>query len=56
MVANLPSPKSEEAEITNSTFSRFSDHLIMHHKSLFGSTSIGLYGAAIGTSLDLGQY
>jgi hypothetical protein len=55
---HLPTPKSEEAEITNSTTSPFSDHLMMYHKSLFGATSIGIYGAAIGTSqrIDLATH
>ncbi|WP_223594622.1 DUF3231 family protein [Neobacillus bataviensis] len=53
---HLPKPKSEEAEVTNSTISPFSDRLMMHHKALLGSTSIGVYGSAIGTSqrTDLG--
>ncbi|MFP9131283.1 DUF3231 family protein [Niallia sp. BSM11] len=52
----LPSPKSEEAEITNSTISPFSDRLMMYQKMVIGSTQIGLYGTAIGTSqrYDLG--
>ncbi|WLD92863.1 DUF3231 family protein [Alkalihalobacillus sp. AL-G] len=47
---NLPHPKSEEAEITNSTIAPFSDRLMMYHKSLLGSTTIGMYGSAIGTA------
>jgi hypothetical protein len=47
---HLPQPKSEEAEITNSTTAPFSDRLMMYHKSLFNSTSIGFYGMAISSS------
>lgn len=46
---NLPQPKSEESEITNSTTAPFSDRLMMFHKTLFGATTIGVYGMAIGT-------
>ncbi|WP_462411556.1 DUF3231 family protein [Neobacillus sp. Marseille-QA0830] len=55
----LPSPKSEESEVTNSTISPFSDRLMMYHKLIIGSTQVGLYGTAIGTCqrYDLGlQY
>ncbi|WP_027409312.1 DUF3231 family protein [Anoxybacteroides tepidamans] len=45
----LPSPKSEEAEITNSTVAPFSDRLMMHHKGIFGSTTMALYGTAVGS-------
>ena len=47
---NLSTSKSEEAEITNSTIAPFSDRLAMYHESLLGSTTIGFYGTAIGTS------
>ncbi|WP_193224443.1 DUF3231 family protein [Bacillus sp. B1-b2] len=52
----LPSPKSEESEITSSTVSPFSDRLMMYQKMVIGSTQLGLYGTAIGTSqrYDLG--
>jgi hypothetical protein len=55
---NLPQPKSEESEVTNSTTAPFSDRLMMYHKSLFGSTSIGVYGSAIGTCqrMDLAMH
>ncbi|SDQ06225.1 DUF3231 family protein [Virgibacillus salinus] len=46
----LPFPKANSSEITNSTTAPFSDRLMMYHKSLFGSTTIGFYGTAIGTS------
>ncbi|MGJ9383810.1 DUF3231 family protein [Salipaludibacillus sp. CF4.18] len=46
---DLPTPKSDDAEISNSTTSPFSDRLMMFHKLLFGSTTIGFYGTAIGT-------
>jgi hypothetical protein len=46
---HLPQPKSEESEITNSTTAPFSDRLMMYHKSLFGATTIGIYGSALGT-------
>ena len=44
--------------ITNSIIAPFSDRLMMYHKSLFGSSTIGIYGTAIGTSLwiDLGAH
>ncbi|ANB57396.1 hypothetical protein GFC29_843 [Anoxybacillus sp. B7M1] len=45
----LSTPKSEEAEITNSTVAPFSDRLMMYHKTLFGSTTLSLYGTAIGS-------
>lgn len=53
---HIPKPKSEEAEVTNSTISPFSDRLLMFHKALLGSTSIGVYGTALGTChrIDLG--
>jgi hypothetical protein len=55
---HLPQPKSEESEVTNSTTAPFSDRLMMYHKSLFGSTTIGVYGSAIGTCqrTDLGTH
>lgn len=49
-IEDLPHPKSDDAEISHSTVPPFSDRLMMYHKSLFGSTSIGFYGVAIGTS------
>jgi len=45
----LSIPKSEEAEITNSTIPPFSDRLMLYHKALFGSTTMALYGTAIGS-------
>ena len=48
-IDHLPHPKSEESEVTNSTTAPFSDQLMIFHKSLFGSTTIGVYGAALGT-------
>lgn len=48
-INHLPQPKSEETEITNSTIPPFSDRLMMYHKSLFGSTTLALYGTAIGS-------
>ncbi|MFC7063352.1 DUF3231 family protein [Halobacillus seohaensis] len=45
----LPFPKSDTSEITNSTTAPFSDRLMMYHKALFGSTTIGFYGVAVGT-------
>jgi hypothetical protein len=53
---HIPKPKSEEAEVTNSTISPFSDRLLMFHKAVLGSTSIGVYGTALGTChrIDLG--
>ncbi|HWO77421.1 MAG TPA: DUF3231 family protein [Bacillus sp. (in: firmicutes)] len=55
---HLPSPKSEDAEVTNSTISPFSDRLIMYHKLVLGSTQAGVYGTAIATSQrnDLGVH
>lgn len=52
----LPSPRSEDAEITNSTISPFSDRLIMYHKMIISSTQLGLYGTAVATCqrYDLG--
>jgi hypothetical protein len=46
---HLPKPKSEEAEVTSSTIAPFSDRLMMYHKCLLGSTTIGSYGSGIGT-------
>lgn len=46
---HLPQPKSEESEITHSTIAPFSDRLMMFLKSVFGATTIGFYGTAIGT-------
>ncbi|MDQ0231991.1 DUF3231 family protein [Metabacillus malikii] len=46
---HLPQPKSEEAEITDSTTPPFSDRLMMYHKLLVGSATIGLFGSAIAT-------
>ncbi|WP_051530054.1 DUF3231 family protein [Anoxybacteroides tepidamans] len=46
---HLPQPKSEETEITNSTIPPFSDRLMMYHKALFGSTTIALFGTAVGS-------
>ncbi|MFP5116059.1 DUF3231 family protein [Bacillaceae bacterium C204] len=53
---HLPKPKSEEAEVTQSTTAPFSDCLMMYHKSVLGSTTIGSYGTGIGTCqrIDLG--
>jgi hypothetical protein len=45
---HLPQPKLEESEITHSTIAPFSD-LMMFLKSIFGATTIGFYGTAIGT-------
>ncbi|MCM3765545.1 DUF3231 family protein [Neobacillus niacini] len=55
---HLPSPKSEDAEITNSTISPFSDRLLMYHIVIIGSTQAGLYGTAIATCqrYDLGAH
>lgn len=55
---HLASPKSEDAEITNSTIAPYSDRLMMYHKLLIASTQIGLYGTAIGTCqrYDLGTH
>ncbi|MGG1398950.1 DUF3231 family protein [Bacillus salipaludis] len=47
---HLPKPKSEEAEVTNSTIAPFSDRLMLYHKGVLGTTSIGVYGSAVGTS------
>lgn len=57
-INNLPTPKSEEAEVTNSTISPFSERLMMFHKALFGSTTISSYGTAIATChrKDLGVH
>lgn len=54
----LPYPKSEDSEVTNSTISPFSDRLIMYHKLLIGSTQVGVYGTAFATSqrYDLGVH
>ncbi|RSL30001.1 DUF3231 family protein [Salibacterium salarium] len=49
-IENLPHPKSDTAEVTNSTIAPFSDRLMMFHKSLLSSTTIGFYGTAMGTS------
>lgn len=53
---HLPSAKSKDAELTESTIAPFSDRLMMYHKLIIGSTQIGLYGTAIATSqrYDLG--
>jgi len=46
---NLPRPTSEEAEVTNSTISPFSDRLMLYHKAVFGSTTMSMYGSAFAT-------
>nr|WP_263326263.1 DUF3231 family protein [Neobacillus sp. Marseille-Q6967] len=55
---HLPQPKSEEAEITSSTTAPFSDRLIMYHKMVVGSVTVGLFGSAIATCqrFDLGMH
>lgn len=45
----LPSPKTDDSEITSSTTAPFSDRLLMFHKALFSGTTISFYGVAIGT-------
>jgi hypothetical protein len=54
----LPSPRSEDAEITDSTTFTFSDRLLMYHKLVVGASQLGLYGTAIATCqrLDLGLH
>lgn len=49
-IEDLPHPKSDDAEISNSTIAPYSDRLMMYHKSLLGSTTIGFYGVATSTS------
>jgi hypothetical protein len=53
---HLPTSKSEESGITNSTIAPFSDRLMMYDKLIIGSSQLGLYGTAIATSqrYDLG--
>lgn len=53
---DLAVPQSETSEVTNSTVAPFSDKLMMFHKAVFSSTTMGLFGASIGTSLrrDIG--
>ncbi len=45
----LPHPKTSDSEITDSIIPPFSDRLMIFHKALFNSTTIGFYGVAIGT-------
>ncbi|WP_051529985.1 DUF3231 family protein [Anoxybacteroides tepidamans] len=45
----LPQPKSEEAEITNSTVAPFSDRLMLSHKAFLDSIIVAMYGTAIAT-------
>lgn len=57
-LSHLPSPKSEESEITSSTIAPFSDRLMMFHKMIISSATMGLFGSAVATSqrLDLGMH
>lgn len=47
---NLPSPRTWESEVTNSTVSPFSDKLMLYHIVTMVSVSAGYYGAGLAVS------
>ena len=47
---NLPSPKSKEDEVTNSTIAPFSEKLMLFHTVSLLSVTVGYYGTALSVS------
>jgi len=48
---NLPTPRTWDADVTNSTISPFSENLMMFHIGFKVSAAIAYYGAGLGTSM-----
>ncbi|MFC0215142.1 DUF3231 family protein [Paenibacillus chartarius] len=48
---NLPTPRSWDSDITDSTVGPFSDKLMMFHAALLVNAALSYYGAALGSSL-----